>query len=70
MAKIVTLSSAKSQKKLSLELKLKEINNDLANLDKKEKELCSQRDSIERQLYTPRKQAEISLMREAQKLTW
>ena len=69
MAKIVTLSSAKSQKKLSLELKLKEINNDLANLDKKEKELCSQRDSIERQLYTPRKQAGISLMREAQKLT-
>jgi len=70
MAKVVSLTNVNSQKRLSLELKLAEINNELEDLEKKEIELCSQRDSIERQLYTSREQAEISISREAKKLTW
>jgi hypothetical protein len=70
MSKIVSLTNVSSQKKLSLELKLAEINNALEDLSKKEKELCSQRNLIERQLYTSREQAEISISREAKKLTW
>lgn len=70
MAKVVSLTNINSQKKLSLKLKLAEINNALEDLSKKENDLCSQRNSIESQLYTSREQAEIRIKRKAQKLTW
>jgi predicted nucleic acid-binding Zn-ribbon protein len=70
MSEVVSLTNINSQKRLSLASKLEEINNELKDLENKEKELCSQRNSLERQLYTPRERAEISIKRKAKKLTW
>lgn len=70
MAKIVSLTNINRQKKLSFELKLTEVNNKLEDLEQKKKELCSQRRSLECQLYTPEEQAKINIKREAAKLSW
>jgi len=70
MAKVVSLTSINSQKRLALKSQLAEINSALDVIGEKEKELRSQRNSLERQLYTSTEQAEINIKREADKLTW
>jgi hypothetical protein len=75
MGKVVLMTTVKdvnkaNQKRLVLESKLAEVNNKLDLLELSKKQLITQRETLERHIYTPRQQAEISIRREAEKLTW